>query len=188
MLMDKRKASLATKVIALIVALAFVSSMVIWIVPYLRQEETSPANGEAQRYYEEAVYRLEQVLGKDPKNLPALIELGNLHFDYRNYPQAIAAYQKALELDPDNGDVRTDMGIAYFYSGDPDRAIGEFNTVIEANPQHAIAYLNLGVVYAETGRKEEAIKAWEKYLELEPEGAYADFVKEELAKVKKAGE
>jgi len=194
MLMDKQKASLATKVIALIVALAFVLSMVVWTIPFIRQEKTSssgkgaPDEIEAQRYYEEAVYRLEQVLSKDPENLPVIIELGNLHFDYRNYPQAIDAYQKALELDPENGDVRVDMGIAYFYSGDPDRAIGELSKVIEANPQHAMAYLNLGVVYAETGRKEEAIKAWERYLELEPEGSYVDFVKEELAKLRKMGE
>jgi len=69
---------------------------------------------------------LKEIVQKDPKNLPAWVELGNLYFDSDQPKEAIEAYSKYLTAKPDNPDVRTDMGIMYRRLGEFDRALKNF--------------------------------------------------------------
>src|SRR5512139_560865 len=66
------------------------------------------------------IQTLKEIVKKDPKNLPAWVELGNLYFDTDQPKEAIDAYSRYLAVKPDNPDVRTDMGIMY-------RRLGEFD-------------------------------------------------------------
>ena len=59
------------------------------------------------------IQTLKEIVKKDPKNLPAWVELGNLYFDTDQPKEAIEAYSQYLAIKPDNPDVRTDMGIMY---------------------------------------------------------------------------
>src|SRR3990170_9040824 len=45
---------------------------------------------------------LKEIVKKDPKNLPAWVELGNLYFDSDQPKEAIEAYSKYLAAKPDN--------------------------------------------------------------------------------------
>src|SRR4030042_6413641 len=45
---------------------------------------------------------LKDILKKDPKNLPAWVELGNLHLDSGQPKESIEAYTQSLEIKPDN--------------------------------------------------------------------------------------
>ena len=130
---------------------------------------------------------LKEVLSKDPKNLNALINLGNMMMDASRFNEAVDAYQKALDIDPKNVDVRVDMGTCYKNMGKPDIAVKEYRQALEVNPQHLHALKNLGIVYAyDLHDNKEAVKAFEKVLAIAPNDPDAERMKQEIQKLKAA--
>jgi cytochrome c-type biogenesis protein CcmH/NrfG len=128
---------------------------------------------------------LQSILKPDPKNLKALIELGNLYFDADQFDPAIQAYSKALEIDPNNPDVRTDMGIMFRRKGDPDRATAEFKKAAASDPKHVNSRYNLGVVLLhDKGDIKGAIQAWEEFVKVEPTGSRADNIRNQIEKMR----
>ncbi len=126
-----------------------------------------------------------EILRKDPNNLQALINIGNLYFDTRQDLQAIEHYQRALVLDPRNVNVRTDMAICYRRRGNPDRAIEELKKSISIDPAHGQSRYNLGVILIHDKNDiEGGIKAWEGLLENVPDYPYRDSLKTEIAKMR----
>ena len=106
----------------------------------------------------------------DPKNLDALIQLGNIYYDHHIYPEAIQYYTRALELKPESPDVRTDLGTAYWYSGFADNAVAEYEKVMKIKPDYPPTLMNLGIVRME-GLKDYkgAVAAWERWLATNPQ-------------------
>ena len=82
----------------------------------------------------------------NPKNVDALVQVGNIYYDTHNFSIAVDYYEKALAIQPNNANVRTDMGTTYFQLGDSDRAIKEFETALKSDPKHAQTMFNLGMV------------------------------------------
>ena len=112
---------------------------------------------------------LKMAIQANPKNVEALVQLGNIYYDHHVYPEAIDAYRKALELRPNDPNVRTDLGTALWYSGFADQAITEYEKVLAAQPTFAPALMNMGIVKSEGLRDSRgAIAAWEKLLATNP--------------------
>jgi cytochrome c-type biogenesis protein CcmH/NrfG len=132
----------------------------------------------AQQALDAQTKPLLQRLNANPKDVPALIELGNIYFDASQWPTAVGYYTRALNETPKNPDVRTDMGIAYYYSGDADRALKEFDQALKDDPRHAQTLFNVGIVKL-NGKNDSkgAIAAWESLLKIDP--AYRDRAKVE---------
>jgi tetratricopeptide (TPR) repeat protein len=129
---------------------------------------------------------LKEIVKKDPKNLPAWVELGNLHFDSGQPKEAIEAYRQYLAVKPDNPDVRTDMGIMYRALGEFDRAIEEFRKAAQSDPKHINSRYNIGIVLLhDKGDIKGAIKAWEDYLRVDPESEKAERVRAQMENLKK---
>jgi len=119
---------------------------------------------------ENEIHFLQDSVKKDPLNVAAWINLGNLLMDSARYPEAIEAYEKALELSPKNVDVRVDMGTCYRRVGNYERAAEEFRRSINIDPLHPFAHRNLGVVLAfDLHDKKRAIKEFEEYIRLSPD-------------------
>jgi len=128
---------------------------------------------------------LNEIVKKDPKNLPALVELGNLYFDTNQPKEAIEAYSRYLAVKPDNADVRTDMGIMYRKLGQFDKAIEEFKKAAQSDPKHANSRYNTGLVLLhDKGDMKGAIKAWEDYLKVDPNSERAQRIKAQIEKMK----
>lgn len=126
-----------------------------------------------------------EILKKDPNNLQALINIGNLYFDTRQDLPAIENYQKALALDPRNVNVRTDLALCYRRAGNPDRAIEELKKAISTDPRHAQSRYNLGIILIhDKADVEGGIKAWEGLLENVPNYPYRDSLQKEIARMK----
>ena len=110
---------------------------------------------------------LELEVAKNPANIKAWTQLGNLYFDTNKYDRAIVAYKKSLELNPQNADVWTDMGVMYRRSGNPTEALSSFEKAIQLNPRHEQARFNKGIVqFYDLGNLEEAKKTGGKNAEL----------------------
>ncbi len=126
-----------------------------------------------------------EILRKDPNNLQALINIGNLYFDTRQDLLAIENYRKALAIDPGNANVRTDMALSYRRTGNTDRAIEELKKAISTNPRHAQSRYILGsILMQERNDLAGGIKAWEGLLENVPDYPYRDNLKAEIARLR----
>ena len=132
------------------------------------------------------IQTLKDILKKDPKNLPAWMELGNLYFDSDQPKEAIEAYGKYLAAKPENPDVRTDMGIMYRNLGEMDLALEQFQKAAQSDPKHVNSRYNIGIVLLHDKQDiKGAIKAWEEYLKVDPKSERAERVRAQMANLKK---
>ncbi|MCL5291385.1 MAG: tetratricopeptide repeat protein [Actinobacteria bacterium] len=165
MLLDKRRVSTFTKTFAVIIAISFVSSVALYVLPTYTTISNVPANA--------------------PANLRKAIEQGNRYSDNKQYKQANEAYERALAIDPNNVDVRIDNAIAYYYQNNVQRAIDEALKGVKVRPNHPKAHYNLGIFYTSAGRPEDARREFETYLKLEPSGSSADYARQQLQQLGK---
>lgn len=158
------------------------------ILPAACRKQEAPRGGGGEPVNLNALAEIEnykEILKKDPDNLQANINIGNLYFDTRQDLQAIVHYRKALEMDPRNVDVRTDMAICYRRKGDPDRAIEELKKAISIDPRHAQSRYNLGVILIHDKNDiEGGTRAWEALLENIPNYPYRDSLQAEITRMR----
>jgi len=89
---------------------------------------------------------LEDLLAKEPGNLGATVELGNMYYDSGQFSKAISFYRKALELNPSQPDVMADLGTCYRETGDPAQAVGLYEKAFALDKGHWKSVLNALVV------------------------------------------
>jgi len=182
----------------LFIAIAFIAGIVVGVIAAVYYEETTPtrpvimkppspssSSAIAPAEVQKQISALQSIIKEDPKNLNALIQLGNAYFDTDQLDRAIEAYSKALEIDPKNADVRTDMGIMFRRKKDFDRAIAEFKKSAESDPKHINSRYNLGLVLLhDKGDLKGAIQAWQDYLRVEPSGPRSENIRNQIEKMR----
>jgi cytochrome c-type biogenesis protein CcmH/NrfG len=153
------------------------------MAPQMTSSPTSP--GVTPVEVASQIQALKDIVKKDPKNLPAWVELGNLYFDSNQPKEAIDAYSQYLAIKPDNPDVRTDLGIMYRKLGNFDKAIEEFKRAARSDPKHANSRYNIGIVLLHDKQDiKGAIKAWEDYLKVDPKSERAQRIRAQIDKMK----
>jgi len=131
---------------------------------------------------EGALQAYRDILTRDPKNLQAAVNAGNLLYDAHRYVEAIPFYQQAFALDGSNINVSTDLGTALWYAGREDEALAQYERSLRISPTHSQTLYNVGIVRAD-GKHDYpgAIAAWEKLLATSPTYQNAASVRELLA-------
>jgi tetratricopeptide (TPR) repeat protein len=119
-----------------------------------------------------------------PKDVGALVEVGNIYYDTQNFREAISYYQQSLKL-RDDPNVRTDLGTAYWQLGDADSALREFEDALKLDPRHANTYYNMGLVKWQ-GKMDVkgAVNAWEKLLQTNPDFPQKDKIVDLIARAR----
>ncbi len=182
----------------LFIAVAFVAGVVVGVIATVYNEEKAPpailpmskppsveAPAQPTAEMKSQIAALQDILKKDPKNVKALVELGNIYFDSNQADKAIEVYSRALDLESRNSDVRTDMGIMYRRKGQFDKAVAEFKKAAEDDPKHVNSRYNLGVVLLhDKGDLKGAVKAWEDYLKVDPDSPRAQNIRTQLEKMR----
>jgi len=131
---------------------------------------------------------LEARVARDPADVDAWIELGNLNYDMGKAAEAIRAYEKALALKPGNPDVMTDMGTMYRLMGQPQRAVELFREAHKVDPGHFNSLYNEGVVLLhDLNDMAGAARAWEEFLRLVPQGEQSDRIRKMLDTLRAQG-
>lgn len=120
------------------------------------------ANGD----FSNAVASFSKVLEKDSLQLPALIGMGNLHYDTNNDSIAIHYYEKAISIDPNNLNVRCDQATCFYRLGKFDKAIELNQKIVEMNHNFTMAHYNLSVIFNAVGKPDEAKKELDIYNQL----------------------
>jgi cytochrome c-type biogenesis protein CcmH/NrfG len=131
---------------------------------------------------EGALKAYRDILARDPKNLQAAINAGNMLYDAHRYVEAIPFYQQAFTLNESDINVSTDLGTALWYAGRADEALAQYERSLKISPTHAQTLFNVGIVRAD-GKHDYAgaIAAWERLLATTPDYPNAAAVRDLLA-------
>ena len=116
----------------------------------------------------QAIEELKARIAKNPRDVAALVTLGNFYFDAAKFEQAGTYYQRALALDPGNPDVRTDYAVVEHQTGHDLEALAAIDAIIKANPTFTPALFNRGVVLAAIGRRTQAADAYKHFIAVAP--------------------
>jgi len=133
------------------------------------------------------VKALEDTAAKNPQDVQARVQLGNMFFDAEQYPQAITWYEQALVLNPNDPNVSTDLGVAFYYTNQADKALAQFEQSLKTDPKHIKTLLNVGIVRA-FGKQDlsGAGRAWQQVVDLSPDSPEGQAAKKGLEGIKAA--
>jgi regulator of sirC expression with transglutaminase-like and TPR domain len=112
-------------------------------------------------------------IARNPDDIAALVELGNLYFDAQKFDQAIGYYEKALKLDPTNPDVRNDEAAALHSTGHDLEALHQIDRVLAERPHFPQALFNQGIILRSMGRRSDAIASYRAFLAAAPRDPHA---------------
>ncbi len=135
-------------------------------------DNDDPANREA------AAQGYRRALEADPYLIPALINLGNLHYGRDELVEAQALYERALVLAPDVYEAHFNLGNVYHDLGRFEMARACYEDAVRLNPGYADAHFYLAVTLEKMGRSSEAKPHWRAYQDLAPDGEWIDLARE----------
>ncbi len=123
-----------------------------------------------------ALYR--EALTLDPGLVPALINLGNLHYAEGHLPEAHALYDRAVVLDSDAFEAWFNLGNVHHDLGRCEEAVACYQRALAIAPEYADACFYLAVAYEKLGASSHARPHWQQYLRLAPDGEWAALARE----------
>jgi len=85
----------------------------------------------------EALYSA--VLGKEPMQIPTLINLGFLKIDQKRYSEAASFHQRVLKIAPQNAEASYGLGLAYARGGRPQEADRIWRRFLQEHPSSPYA-------------------------------------------------
>jgi len=119
-------------------------------------------DAEARKAFEEAA-------AINPKNAPALNNVGNYEFMDGRYAEAKKYYQKAVEADPQFAEAWYDLGNAVFSLGEPWSEVERlYRHALEIDPELTIARDNLARLLLQMNRPDEAAAYFDKVIKENP--------------------
>ena len=126
-------------------------------------------NQEAFRLYQEALESYNNELQKQPRNVTALIDKGNVLTKLQQHAEAIDAYDRAIEINPNSHLAWLNKGNAYFALGKYDEALKSFDRALKIAPESYLTWHNRGSLLRD-GKQDyqEAIASYEKATQLNP--------------------
>jgi tetratricopeptide (TPR) repeat protein len=144
-----------------------------WFDRGFELDDDPATQSEAQRAYERAVEL-------DPKYVPALINLGNLHYGAGRPDQARACFERAIEQEPSHPKARFNLANVLHDRREYQAALILYRDAATLAPDFADAHFNLALTCEQLGLVEEAQRHWRRYLDLDPAGEWAMIAREHL--------
>lgn len=188
---QKRALSVTVVILALTAAIAFAPR--ILNTEKSNQVQTPPKLLAQLQQYQAREEGYKMILEKNPKDLQALIGLGNIYFEKgelfeesQYHEKAVEYYRKALDVDSKNDNVRLDMAIEYTKLQMNDIALRELNTILSNNANHETAHFYVGTILMDKQDLQGALRHFKKYQELAPNGPAAPRVSYYIEQIEQA--
>ena len=118
---------------------------------------------------------IDQVLAKDPKNVPALLAKTRFQIEQGQIDGALATAQKAVAADGQSVPARYLLGTIYRAKRMQDEAVRAFSEVLKINPAAAAAQVQLAQLSLERGETARAVQLASDAARLLPNDARAQF-------------
>ncbi|MGH8184811.1 MAG: tetratricopeptide repeat protein [Rhodanobacteraceae bacterium] len=103
-------------------------------------------------------------LSLDPRNVDALIALGNAEASKGAYAKARAEYERALAIDPSNAVAHSDYGNMLPYK----QGLVQYLKAVQLDPENANAQNNVATVYMDLGEYRQELAHSQALVELAP--------------------
>ena len=105
-----------------------------------------------------AILIFQDILKIEPKNVEALIKLGNIDGKLGRYKRAIENYDKVLRIEPTSKLALLNKGLAHHFLLDYDKAIWCFDKVLQTNSKNNVALYNKASSLIKKNQTEQGIK------------------------------
>jgi tetratricopeptide (TPR) repeat protein len=110
----------------------------------------------------------EMALQISPKNLEALLNMGNMHAVRGDGEQAISSYMKAAELAPDDPKPWNNIGVVYLSQHKLDHALAAFETAIGKDERFPMPYYNAATILQRSGKPAAAMELLDRLMDVAP--------------------
>ena len=117
--------------------------------------QSAPPQENPMETVRQQIATLKDQIARDPRDVNALAQLGNMYMDAAKFPDAIQYYERALAVREDPN-LRIDLGICYKQNGQLDKALAAFRKSGEDAPGQWQPLYNEAVVLGEMRRLDEA--------------------------------
>ncbi|MCA9580874.1 MAG: tetratricopeptide repeat protein [Myxococcales bacterium] len=117
----------------------------------------------------EAFALLEDILGKDPKNKRAWLDMGLVHEMMGHPERAEEAYKSALSVDPDFPEALNNLGLLLRNANRAADALPLLERAVAARDDFVDAYVNLALTRMALGEGKGAAEAYERVVALTPD-------------------
>ena len=117
--------------------------------------------------FRDAKTRALRVLEREPRNVQALIILGNASAGMSDLIGAIAEIEQAIEIDPTASSSYTNLGSLRLAQGDRDQARVAFTKAVDVDPTSVAAWIGLAMFQWGTGETEAAERSFRSALALD---------------------
>ncbi len=113
------------------------------------------------------------MLTREPRNVPALVNLGALKQAYGSGADAKALFARAIAVDPACVQAHNNLGLIFAAEGDETRAIEAFARAVAIQPEMTVLRFNLAGALERDGRPAEALAQLDAIVAREPEHVLA---------------
>ena len=118
-----------------------------------------------------------QFLKENPKNIQALILLGNLNLQLGSFNQAIEILKKAEGINPHDITILMNLAVSYQNLHQYKNSILYIEKVLEQHPSNADAFNNLGNIYKDMGLEDKSIECFNNAIANNPNNPIYNFNK-----------
>lgn len=131
------------------------------------------------------IAELRSFLRDNPRNIQAMVALGDLYYEGKQIREAIGVFEEAVKLEPKSVHIQNDLGGLYMQTGAFDLALERFQKALDIDPNHLNSLFHMGIIYRYNKRdNKKALEIFEKILSKNPEPEMIKLVKDEIAKIK----
>jgi tetratricopeptide (TPR) repeat protein len=130
-----------------------------------------------------AIELYEEILGIDPENAAACINLGTLHFHLRQFGRAEELYRRATQVDPSYVLAYFDLGNVLDELERLDESIEAYRKAIDLSPRYADAHYNLALAYERKAMHRPALRHWQAYIRIDKHGPWAEHARGQIGKL-----
>lgn len=129
-------------------------------------------------HHDEALFAYRRALTLDPDLVPALVNLGNIHYAREQRVEAQALYERAIRLQTDCFEAHFNLGHVHHDLGRYAEARDSYRLALGADPAYAEGHFYLAVVLEKMGRSDDARHHWRAYRRLAPHGEWVELARE----------
>jgi tetratricopeptide (TPR) repeat protein len=124
--------------------------------------------------FNEAKARARIVLQREPRNVTALVLLGNALGGLKNLEDAIGVLARAVTIDPERTALYTNLGVLELANGERAKSEATFQEAVAVSHGSPEAYVGLGNFYRAVERRADAETALKRAVEAGPEHVEAN--------------
>jgi len=119
--------------------------------------------------YANAASMYQQAAAADPRNIDALIGMGDCYLALGSLDYAALGYARALEINPNSSRALRGLGTARMMKGEPQFAVAQLEKAVQIDGTDTKALNTLGVTKDMLGKHSEAQAAYRRVLQMNPE-------------------